>query len=137
MEKIEVKVSWCSGNYSASLGENVPGAVVFTASSFSELQKEAENTLIFHMEGMAEDGETIPQWFTDNDYEFSFNCIDTSTVLHICIEYASLAAVSRVTGINRYQLSHYATGLKKPRSDQQKRILEGVHRIGKALVAVV
>ena len=40
MEKITVNVSWCNKNFAASLGDNVPGAVVFTADSFEELQRE-------------------------------------------------------------------------------------------------
>ncbi len=52
MEKIRVDVSWCENNFSASLGENVPGAVVFTADTFVELQKEAQESLDFHVEGM-------------------------------------------------------------------------------------
>ena len=36
MEKITVNVSWCNKNFAASLGDNVPGAVVFTADSFED-----------------------------------------------------------------------------------------------------
>ena len=39
MEKIVVNVQWCDKNFGASLSENVPGAVVFTAKTFPELQR--------------------------------------------------------------------------------------------------
>ena len=50
--------------------------------------------------------------------------------------YASIAAISRVSGINQHQLSHYANGLKKPRPEQRRRIVEGLHKIGRELMAV-
>ena len=49
--------------------------------------------------------------------------------------FASMAAISRATGINQRQLSHYATGLKTPRPKQRQRIVEGLHKIGRELMA--
>ena len=136
METIEVKIAWSNRNYSASLGDNVPGAVVFTATTFAQLQKTARESLEFHLKGMLEDGDVIPEWLLDGEYEFRYNCVDMATVLHLCEDFASLAAISRVSGINRYQLSHYANGLKKPRPEQRKRIMDSIHGIGKSLMAV-
>lgn len=51
MEKVIVDVAWCDRNYGGSLGSNVPGAVVFTAPTFEALQKEAKESLEFHIEG--------------------------------------------------------------------------------------
>lgn len=137
MERIRVDVSWCNRNFSASLGENVPGAVVFTADSFAELKKEAEESLRFHVEGMIEDGDDVPQWLRDGDYEFEYNLLDATTILRAYEPYVSLAAISRATGINQHQLSHYANGLKKPRPLQRQRIVDGIHKIGKELLSVV
>jgi predicted RNase H-like HicB family nuclease len=137
MERIRVDVSWCNKNFSASLGENVPGAVVFTADSFAELQKETEESLRFHVEGMIEDGDDVPQWLRDGDYEFEYNLLDATTILRAYEPYVSLAAISRATGINQHQLSHYANGLKKPRPLQRQRIVDGIHKIGRELLNVV
>ena len=115
MEKIIVNVSWCDKNYGAALSENVPGAVVVTAKSYEELVDEVRNTLNFHVEGMVADGDDIPQ---------------------MCSPYASIAAISRVSGINQHQLSHYANGIKRPRPEQRRRIVEGLHKIGRELIAV-
>jgi len=52
MEKIIVDVAWCDRNYGGSLGSNVPGVVVFTAPTFEALQKEAKESLEFHVEGL-------------------------------------------------------------------------------------
>lgn len=137
MEKVRVDVQWCDKNFGASFGENVPGAVVFTAKTFEELTKEAEETLRFHVEGMLEDGDDVPQWLRDGDYELEYNYIDVATMLRACEAYASLAAISRASGINQNLLSHYATGLKRPRPEQRRRIVDGIHHIGARLMAVV
>ena len=52
------------------------------------------------------------------------------------LHYASIAAISKVSGINQHQLSHYANGIKNPRTAQRRRIVEGLHRIGRELIAV-
>lgn len=137
MEKVRVDVQWCDKNFGASFGENILGAVVLTAKSFEELTKEAPETLRSHVECMLEDGEEVPQWLRDGDYELEYNYVDVATLLRACEDYASLAAISRATGINQNQLSHYATRLKRPRPEQRKRIVEGLHHIGARLMAVV
>lgn len=46
------------------------------------------------------------------------------------------AALERLTGINQKQLQHYASGLKKPRPAQVKKISEAIHKLGKELTMV-
>lgn len=137
MEKVRVDVQWCDKNFGASFSDNVPGAVVLTAKTFDELMKEAEETLRLHVEDMIEDGDDVPQWLRDGDYELEYNYVDVVTMLRACESYASLAAISRATGINQNLLSHYASGLKHPRPQQRKRIVDGIHHIGERLMAVV
>lgn len=137
MEKIRVNVQWCDKNFGASLDDNVPGAVVLTAKSYEELQREVPETLRFHIAGMVEDGDNVPQWLIEGDYKLEYHLLDVATVLRAYEPYVSLAALSRVTGINQHQLSHYANGLKKPRPQQRQRIVDGIHRIGKELLTVV
>lgn len=135
MEIIVVNVSWCEHNFGASLSDNVPGAVVVTAKTYDELNDEVRNTLQFHIEGMIADGDDVPQWLRDGDYELEYH-LDAAALLQMCAPYASIAAISRVSGINQHQLSHYANGLKKPRPEQRRRIIEGLHKIGQELIAV-
>ena len=137
METIVVNVQWCDKNFGASFSDNVPGAVVFTAKTFSELQKEAKESLDFHLECMKADGDEVPQWWLDGDYKFEYNLADATTVLRAYEPYVSLAAISRATGINQHLLSHYANGIKQPRPQQRQRIVDGIHRIGRELLAVV
>lgn len=75
MEKIIVDVAWCDRNYGGSFGSNVPGAVVFTAPNFDALQKEAKESLEFHIEGLMENREDVPAWLKNGDYEFVYNII--------------------------------------------------------------
>ena len=134
MEKIVVNISWCNHNYGACL-ENVPGSVVVTAKTYDELIKEIKDTLEFHIEGMIADGDDVPQWLHGGDYEFEYH-FDTASILQMFAPYVSLATISRVSGINKHQLSHYANGMKKPRPEQRKKIIDGIHKIGKELIAV-
>lgn len=137
MEKIIVNVAWCDKNFGGSLGDNVPGAVVFTAPTFEALKKEAKESLQFHVEGLVEDGEAVPEWLKNGDYEFVYNYLDATTLLKAYTPYVSLAAISRASGINQGLLSHYANGLKKPREQQRQRIVAGLHKIGSELEAAI
>ena len=49
--------AWCRGFY---------------ANTFEELQKKAAETLRFHVKGMLEDGDDVPQWLVDGDYDFEY-----------------------------------------------------------------
>ena len=136
-ETIKVLVEWADSNFSASLGDNVPGAVVIAAKDIGELKKEVAETLRFHVEGMLADGDEVPQWLADGDYELEYDYVSAAALIHACEPYATIAALSRATGINQRQLSHYANGLRNPRPEQRRRIVEGLHSIGRELLSVV
>ena len=46
------------------------------------------------------------------------------------------AALERLTGINQKQFQHYASGLKKPREAQIRKIETALHKLGRELIAV-
>jgi predicted RNase H-like HicB family nuclease len=46
------------------------------------------------------------------------------------------SALERITGINQKQFQHYATGLKKPRPAQARKIQTALHKLGSELLAV-
>lgn len=50
-------------------------SVVFTAPTFEALQKEAKESLEFHIEGLMENGKDVPEWLKNGDYEFVYNII--------------------------------------------------------------
>lgn len=61
---------------------------------------------------------------------------DTESLLNYYKGILSNPAIEKITGINQKQIAHYASGLKKPRPAQRKKIEEGLHRLGKELLAI-
>ena len=69
------------------------------------------------------------------EYEVVFK-YDIRSLLNYYNKYFSNVALESLTGINQKQLFHYASGLKKPREAQRKKIEEAFHKLGKELLAV-
>lgn len=61
---------------------------------------------------------------------------DTESLLNFYKGVFSNSALERITGINQRQLQHYASGLKKPREPQLKKIENALHKLGGELLAV-
>ena len=61
---------------------------------------------------------------------------DTQSFLKHYNSIFSNVALERLTGINQKLLHHYASGLKKPRLAQRKKIESALHRLGEELMAV-
>ncbi|WP_235899281.1 hypothetical protein [Hallella mizrahii] len=85
---------------------------------------------------MLNDGDEVPAWLREGDYEFVYHPVSTAALLRCSEDYTTMAAISRASGVNQRQLSHYANGLKKPRAQQRKRIVAGLHKIGQQLMSV-
>lgn len=69
------------------------------------------------------------------DYQLVFQ-FDTQSFLNYYKGIFTNAALERITGINQKQLQHYASGLKKPRPAQVKKIESAMHHLGSELMAV-
>jgi predicted RNase H-like HicB family nuclease len=67
------------------------------------------------------------------DIEFQF---DAQSFLTYYADVFSKPALERLTGINQKQLHHYATGLRKPREAQRKKIETALHKLGNELLSV-
>ena len=112
MAKIKVKVDWCDKNFGAVTEEDVLcGMVVATSKSYEGLMDELAAAVREHIEGLVQDGEVLPDWLVRGDYEFDVEL--------------GMAAL------------HYASGLRTPRQEQRKRIIDGIHRIGQEFLSVV
>lgn len=68
-------------------------------------------------------------------YEIVFK-FDAESFLQFYKKIFTNAALERMTGINQKQLQHYATGLKKPRLAQIKKIETAMHSLGQELLSV-
>lgn len=69
------------------------------------------------------------------DYELVFK-FDAESFLNFYKKIFTNAALERLTGINQKQFQHYASGLKKPRTAQVKKIETAMHNLGKELMSV-
>ncbi|MCF0052007.1 type II toxin-antitoxin system HicB family antitoxin [Dyadobacter sp. LJ53] len=69
------------------------------------------------------------------EYEIEWK-LDVGSFLTYYKGIFSQSGIARLTGINEKQLNHYASGLKKPRPAQAKKIEAALHRLGSELLAV-
>lgn len=137
MEKIRIIIDWCDRNFGASVeDERIGGAVVATHKTYEGILKAVAEALRFHVETAVEDGDELPAWLVDGDYELCFE-YSTAAIIRRSEAFTTLSAISRASGINPQQLSHYANGVKRPRAEQRERILQGIHALGQELLAVV
>jgi predicted RNase H-like HicB family nuclease len=61
---------------------------------------------------------------------------DTQSFLNYYDKIFSKPALERLTGINQKQLHHYASGLRKPREQQRKKIADALHQLGQELLTI-
>lgn len=137
MEKRKFKVqveftekNFCCGLYDEAIG----GAVLSTGKTFEELKKNFEDALKFHIEGNMERGDKLPEDVVKEEYDLEY-VLDVPALLRDAERFTTLAALSKTCGINRKQLSHYATGEKKARPDKREKIIAGLHEIGRQALA--
>lgn len=134
-KKIRVNVSWLDNKFTASISVFAPETIVFNADTFAVIQMEIDKYIDSLIKEMVAKGHKVPWWLENKEYEYKF--LDARSLLNAYIPYISLAAISRVSGINQNLLSQYANGLKKASPNQMKRIMEAINRIGKELSAIV
>ena len=132
MKEVIVKVGKLENNYAA----NIVGldGFVCTADSYEELKVEVAQGLEFHLEGLREDGDPIPEVFI-NEFEFVFKW-DIESLLFYYNGILSFSAIEKLSGINQTQLGHYAAGRSKPRKKQIEKVEEALHKLGEELMAV-
>lgn len=133
--KLKVNVSWSGKNFCCAWSDDEAGSVVVTAKTLDQLKENFAESLKLHIEGCVADGDTLPQYLVDGDYELDFS-LDTAALLRDAETYTTMAALSRACGINQKQLSHYASGQKQPREAQRNRIINGLHLIGSRILAL-
>ncbi len=132
MHAIIVNIDW-ENNYGA-YSEEVSGCVA-THKTLDGVKQAYMEALDFHLEGMRNDGDVIPAML-QGKFKLEF-ILNVRALLHYFDGVLTRSALSRVTGINERQLGHYITGHRKPRPEQRKKIVEGIHRIGKEINSVV
>lgn len=135
METIFIEIYWSDKNYCCGWGYKDVGVIMCTNKTLDGLKQEFEETLRFHIEAMVEDGEVVPQWLVDGDYNIKYT-LATSAMLRQAEQFTTMAAISRATGINQRLLSNYASDVKKPRPAQREKIIAGIHAIGQNMLGL-
>lgn len=130
--KIEVIVCKTDTGFSAHI-EEIPG-VITTGHTLDEMKGNMYEALAFHLKGMKEDKEPIPE-ILKGPYELVFK-MDVESLLEYYQGIITQSAISRLTGINVKQINHYATGQSKPRPAQIHKIEEGLHKLGVELMQI-
>ncbi len=80
------------------------------------------------------DGKNKPK-FLNAAYDLVYK-FDTESLLSYYKGIFTNSALEKVTGINQKQLQHYATGLKKPRPAQTKKLQTALNKLGSELMAI-
>lgn len=134
-KKIHVNVSWTEDNYCCSWEDGQGGVVLVAAKTLQKLKDDFEESMRLHIEGCVADGDIFPEYLIAGAYDISYD-LDAAALIRNAETYTTMSAISRASGINQKQLSHYANGIKHPRPAQLERIKSGLHIIGSRLLAL-
>ena len=134
MGKVIINVDWVPNNFGAAPA-NEGIACVATGKTLEEVEKNIVDALQFHLEGMSEDGEAIPDEFS-GEWEPVFH-LSSRAQLKYTDNFITRKALARETGIAEQQLSHYANGQRHPRPAMQQRISAGIRSICQRLSLVL
>lgn len=132
MQKVTVDINYTGNNFCA-YASILPGCVS-TGSSLSEMKRNIQEAIEAHVEISLEYNDPVPEIFK-GEYELEFK-LTTEALLIAYSDIFTKAALSRITGINQRQLWHYASGMRKPRPAQRKRIEDGLHKLGAELLRI-
>jgi predicted RNase H-like HicB family nuclease len=90
------------------------------------------------MEGIAlyvKHNADAPTWLKNGAYRIRYK-FDAESLLNYYRGIFTNAALERITGINQRQIQHYASGIKKPRPQQLRKIETAFKKLGTELIAV-
>ena len=95
--------------------------------------KEAVDDFKLSYEAMKEFHHQREKYFVEAEFEFHY---DTASFLKYYTTYFSLAGMSRLTGVNQRQLSHYLNGTRNPSKQTIRKIDNSIHTFAKNLSQV-
>jgi predicted RNase H-like HicB family nuclease len=132
MVTINVLLEAGKDGYGVSFRE-VPTVFGF-GSSIEEAMADAKAALEGFVEVLRERGKPVPG-ILSGEYQLVFE-FDTEALLKHINGIVTKTALAKASGINPSQLTHYSSGLKKPRKEQREKIIEGLHKLGRDLLSV-
>ena len=130
MKTIIIKVG-ASADHFGAYAENCPG-IYGAGSTVAEAKRDALKGLELFVNSC--DKNELPD-ILKGEYSIAYK-YDTQSFLNYYNKIFTNVALERITGINQKLLHHYASGLKKPREAQRKKIETALHSLGNELLAV-
>ncbi len=132
MKKIKVILEAGKDGYGVSFPEieNIFGF----GETLDAAKEDAQKVLDFYIGILRKNGKSLPK-FLQEEYELDFE-LDTEALLKHVEGIVTKTALAKASGINPAQLTHYSTGLKKPRKEQREKIIKGLHKLGQELISV-
>lgn len=106
-KRIVVHVGWCEKNYDGGWGDPECGIIISTGRTLDDFKQDFKEALDFHIESMAEDKDTFPEWMANGQYEIEYY-LHTSALLHEAERFTTLTAISRASGISKKVLQALA-----------------------------
>jgi len=128
MEKLKVQIG-ASSNHFGAFATNCNG--IYGAGNTVE---ECKQNLLEGLRLFISTTENLPEILM-GDFEIEYH-FDVQGILNHYTNVFTKPALERLTGINQKQLHHYATGLKKPRLEQRKKIETALHKLGTELLTI-
>ena len=98
MSEIIIKVDYCDNFVATPADGNI--ACIVTADSFGKLKKEMESSLREHIDWMKEDGDSVPEEFASDDWEFRWE-LSARAILHLTEKPIPQAPHAKASGINQ------------------------------------
>lgn len=132
MKKIRVLLEAGKDGYGVSFDE-IPNVFGF-GESIEAAKDDAKNVLDDFVKVLKKTGNPVPEILT-GEYELYFE-FDTESLLKHVEGIIKKTALAKISGINPSQLTHYSSGLRKPRPEQREKIIKGLHKLGQELLSV-
>ena len=129
MSVIKIVIEKTSDFYSA-YAENVEG--IYGAGA--TVQKTKESVLKSLELYVKYNKKKLPK-ILQGDYSIKYR-FDAQSLLNYYKGIFTNASLEKITGINQKQIQHYASGLKKPRELQKRKIQAGLRNLAKELQSI-
>ena len=132
MGKVKVILEAGKDGYGVSF-EEIPNVFGF-GEDVIDAKLNAKTALDGFVKILEKQGKPLPEVLRGG-YELEFEFEIEALLKHI-EGVVTKVALSRASGINRVQLSHYSSGLKRPRREQREKIIKGLHKLGQELLSL-
>lgn len=132
MKTIKVILEAGKDGYGVSF-DGIPNVFGF-GESIEDAKTDAKDALDGFIKVLKKTGKQVPK-ILQGEYQLDFE-LDTEALLKHVEGIVTKTALAKASGINPAQLTHYSSGLKKPRKEQRDRIINGLHKLGQELLSV-